>query len=166
MHRIAFSPRFSTFLALILCLASEISLAESETLSVGMTLPEKQVSQISGRELLVHGKPLKVVSTAQGNRLKQATETAESSFVINDRGQVGRSLNEIIITRVSAEQVQQAVSALKTAPASIRHYEHLNSSSLRFATFEQAVAAQTQMKSLLPQAAVALPIEYHRRNLR
>ena len=166
MHTKLCSSCHLRFFAFLLCLGSGLAHSAPESLRVGMTLSANQVTQISGRELLVHGKPLKVVSTPQGNRLKEATETAESSFVINDRGQVGRSLNEIIITRVSAEQVQQAVSALKTAPASIRHYEHLNSSSLRFATFDQAVAAQTQMKSLLPQAAVALPIEYHRRNLR
>lgn len=151
---------------ILLTLGAVIAQAAPETLSVGMTLPPNQIQQIPGRELIVHGKPLKVLGQPQPEKRLKETDGAVSSYVINSQGQVGRSLNEIIITRATTDEVQQAISALKTTPVSVHHYEHLNSSSLRFATFEQAVSAQNEMKTLLPQAAVALPIQYQRRKPR
>lgn len=151
---------------ILLNLGAAIAQAAPETLSVGMTLPPNQIQQIPGRELIVHGKPLKIVSQPQQDKRLKEAESAGISYVINSQGQVGRSLNEIIITRATADEVQQAISGLKTTPASVRHYEHLDSSSLRFATFEQAVSAQNELKTLLPQAAIALPIQYQRRKPR
>ena len=76
------------------------------------------------------------------------------------RGVVGESRNEVVVSQVSVDSVRQAVSNLPATPVSAEYYGHLNISTLRFATFQDAVNARAQLKKTLPQARVDVPIQY------
>ena len=80
--------------------------------------------------------------------------------VVNDQGVVGESRNEVIISEIAPNRVRDSIDRLKVAPVSVNYYEHIDLSTLRFSSFQDAVDAYDQLKKLLPQARVHVPVKY------
>mgnify|MGYP003348905025 CR=1 FL=1 len=58
------------------------------------------------------------------------------------------------------DSVRQAVAGLAVTPVSAEYYGHTSISTLRFASFQDAVDARALIKKLLPQARVDVPVRY------
>lgn len=127
---------------------------------VGERLSDAQLAQYaSAPTVQLESQSFKVLGTA--NRTKAASTPAVTQ-VVNERGVVGESRNEVIVSQAAVDAVRQAAGGLNPAPVAAEYYEHLDMSTLRFASFQGAVSARAQLKKLLPQARVDVPVRYTR----
>lgn len=134
--------------------------AAAGDLTVGKRLSAQELSAYASAPVVqLDAQAFKVLST--GTRTKSAgAATAAVTQVVNERGVVGESRNEVVVSQVSADSVRQAAASLSSTPVSAEYYGHMNISTLRFASFQEAVNARTQLKKLLPQARVDVPVQY------
>lgn len=153
------SSAFKT-LAVVLVSAAVAGQAMAADLAIGKRLSKQELSQYASAPVVqVESQSFKVLSSGTRTKGAGATSTAVTQ-VANERGVVGESRNEVVVSQVSADSVRQAVGSLTTAPVLAEYYGHMKVSTLRFATFQEAVNARTQLKKLLPQARVDVPIQY------
>lgn len=144
-------------LAVLLSMGAACQAAD---LAVGKHLSTQELAQYaSAPTVQIETQSFKVLSS--GTRTKAAAAaSAAVTQVANERGVVGESRNEVVVSQVSVDSVRQAVGALPATPVSAEYYGHLNISTLRFASFQEAVNARAQLKKTLPQARVDIPIQY------
>lgn len=144
-------------LAVLLSMGAACQAAD---LAVGKHLSTQELVQYaSAPTVQIETQSFKVLSS--GTRTKAAgAASAAVTQVANERGVVGESRNEVVVSQVSVDSVRQAVGALPATPVSAEYYGHLNISTLRFASFQEAVNARAQLKKTLPQARVDIPIQY------
>lgn len=134
--------------------------AVAADLTVGKRLSAQELSQYASAPVVqIESQSFKVLST--GSRAKAAGAASSAvTQVANERGVVGESRNEVVVSQVSVDSVRQAAAGLSAAPVSAQYYGHMNLSALRFASFQEAVNARTQLMKALPQARVDVPIQY------
>lgn len=144
-------------LAVLLSMGAACQAAD---LAVGKHLSTQELAQYaSAPTVQIETQSFKVLSS--GTRTKAAgAASAAVTQVANERGVVGESRNEVVVSQVSVDSVRQAVGTLPATPVSAEYYGHLNISTLRFASFQEAVNARAQLKKTLPQAQVDIPIQY------
>ncbi|WP_296228995.1 hypothetical protein [Ralstonia sp. UBA689] len=146
-------------LAALLSVAT-VCQAASADLTVGKRLSAQELSQYASAPVVhIESQSFKVLST--GSRAKAAGAASSAvTQVANERGVVGESRNEVVVSQVSVDSVRQAAAGLSASPVSTQYYGHMNLSTLRFASFQEAVNARTQLMKALPQARVDIPIQY------
>lgn len=153
---------FKTIALVTLVSVATACTAASADLTVGKRLSAQELSQYaSAPSVQIETQSFKVLSTGIHTKASGATSSAVTQ-VINERGVVGESRNEVVVSQVSVDSVRQAVSGLSAAPVSAQYYGHMDISTLRFASFQDAVHARTQLMRALPQARVDVPIQYAR----
>lgn len=138
-------------------------------LEVGKVLSGKELATLSRTPVEVGGKVLQVVSS--GTAVMQTRSTSQSTviqptWVVNGLGAVGRSFNEVVVGGVPTDAVKQSLSALGKSVVTSQYFDATHVSVLRFGSFADAVAAQTKLKELLPEAQVSVPIEYSKKQPR
>lgn len=153
------SSAFKTLAAALVC-AAVVGQAVAADLVVGKRLSKQELSQYASAPVVqIESQSFKVLSS--GTRTKGAGAASTTvTQVANERGVVGESRNEVVVSQVSVDSVRQAAASLATGPVSAVYYAHMNVSTLRFASFQEAVNARTQLKKLLPQARVDVPVQY------
>lgn len=137
--------------------------------TIGTRLSQAQQAALGGaREVQIGGQAYRVLPDSKPRTLGSGASAAEAtSLVVNARGVVGESRNEVLVSRVPVQAVQQAVGQLGIRTVSVQYYEHIAISSLRFASFEDTAAARERLKSLLPaDAGVDVPIRYSKITVR
>lgn len=153
------SSVFNT-VAVALVSAAVAGQAVAADLVVGKRLSAQELSQYASAPVVqVESQSFKVLPSGTRTKSAGAASTAVTQ-VVNERGVVGESRNEVVVSQVPVESARQAVASLSTAPVSAAYYGHMNLSTLRFASFQEAVDARTQLKKLLPQARVDVPVQY------
>lgn len=157
---------FKVFAILALASTTTLAQAASSDITVGQQLSAAEQSQYaSAPSVRLDKQSFKVLSPGVTTKNSGAATSAVTT-VIDERGLVGESRNEVIISRVTPDSVRQAFAQLSPAPVSVQYYDHLNISTLRFASFQDAVSVRDQLKKLLPQAGVDVPIRFVRREIR
>jgi hypothetical protein len=136
---------------------------------VGKQLSATELANLQGQvNHKVNGRVLiqlpSVASHAQANG--NANTATPTSWVVNENGVVGRSRNEVLVARLSTQDVREKLGSLASAPVSIQYFDHMDITSLRFGTLAQAVAAREQLQTLLPKGQVSLPVQFHQPKLR
>jgi len=82
------------------------------------------------------------------------------TMLLDANGVVGQTHHEVLIAEQPTEQVRQQLAALTAQAAAVRYYEHMNTTLLRYASLEQAIAALAPIRAALPGAEVALPVRF------
>ncbi|KHK49162.1 hypothetical protein PI87_26560 [Ralstonia sp. A12] len=156
------SSTFKTVALGVLVSVAITGQAVAADLSVGQRLSTQQLSQYaSAPSVQIETQSFKVLATGTRTKAAGAASSAVTQ-VANERGVVGESRNEVVVSQISVDSVRQTAASLSTAPVSAEYYGHMNLSTLRFASFQEAVNARTQLKKALPQARVDVPIQYAR----
>ena len=148
--------------AMLVALVSATGLchAESADLAIGRQLSAQELKQYANVPTVTLGAhSLKVISSTPQPKAAGAAPVVVTK-VINEKGVVGESRNNVVTSLVSADKVKQVAAGLSPSPVSSQYYAHLNVATLRFASFPDAVSASIQLKKVLPQAQVDVPIRY------
>lgn len=108
---------------------------------------------------------LAVLSSDKGVTAKSA-EGSGITTVVNDKGVVGVSRNEVLVAQISTQMVRSQAAALLSAAKTVTYYDTMQITSVRYGTFADAVAGREKLQTLFPKAQVSLPIEYQQRKPR
>ena len=136
------------------------SACQAADLTVGKHLSTQELARYaSAPTVQIESQSFKVLSSGTRTRATGAASAAVTQ-VANERGVVGESRNEVVVSQVSVDSVRQAAAGLTATPVSAEYYGHLNISTLRFASFQDAVNARALLKQTMPQARVDVPIQY------
>lgn len=84
-----------------------------------------------------------------------------ATLLLNAQGVVGRSRNEVAVSDAPAN-AEAVFQQIQPRPVSIQRYEATGITVLKYADFEQAIAAQRALKAALPDAKVSLPVMFGR----
>ncbi|MCA8488531.1 hypothetical protein OHZ10_23495 [Burkholderia arboris] len=103
-------------------------------------------------------KHLNAGETAKSMRAGSAGDRA--TLLVNERGVVGETRNELVVSQVEPDRVREVAGQLGRSPVATAYFAPVRISTLRFASFEDAVEARAKLIKLLPQARVNLPIRY------
>lgn len=145
---------------LCLSLASATALAQVSP-RVGTVLsPSERTSLQSQPPVSVGQQQVRVLSVVAPQANGASRSANPTTLVVNADGVVGQSDNIVMISRLPTSQVQSRAARWISQAVSVQYYEHMNITMLRFATFSDAVAARTALEQALPEAGVALPIQY------
>ena len=156
------SSVFKTVALAMLVSIAGMCLADSPEVVVGKQLSPQELKQhVNAPTVVLETRSFKVLSTGTRPKTKGISSSAVTQ-VINENGVVGESHNNVVVSQVSVDRVKQAVAGLSPTPVSAQYYGHVNISTLYFASFQAAVSARTQLKKVLPQARVDVPIQYAR----
>lgn len=122
---------------------------------------------LAGSELAaVRTQPTVSIGAQQVRVLGSATPQSSASgsspvtLIVNEDGVIGQSENIVMISRVPVSQVQTRAARWVAQAVSVQYYDHMDMTLLRFANFSEAAAARTAIERALPEAGVALPIQY------
>jgi len=134
----------------------------ASALQVGQQLtPAEQAALGTGTRHTVAGATLRTFAGVSA----RSTDGANATTVVDARGVVGTSRNEVLVSRVPTATVRALAPAL-TQARTTDYYDHMQMTSLRYATFADAVAARERLQAALPAAQVTLPIQYQARKPR
>ncbi|MGC3030382.1 hypothetical protein ACPUER_35565 [Burkholderia sp. DN3021] len=154
------SSVFKTVALVMLVSIAGVCQADSPELVVGKQLSAQELKHhADAPTVALEMRSFKVLSTGTRPKTKGVSSSAVTQ-VINENGVVGESRNNVVVSQVSVDRVKQAVAGLSPTPVSAQYYDHMSISTLYFASFQAAVSARTQLKKVLPQARVDVPIRY------
>ncbi len=159
-----------SFRALLCATAMSASLAGhagSSTYVAGQRLSPAELAKLSGTATVRLGS--QSFRTLPGPATTKSLDTAANAatLVVNERGVVGESRNEVLVSQVATQDVRQKLGKLSHPAISAEYFDHMNLSKLKFATFQDAVNARDQLKTLLaPDAGVDVPIRYGKPRVR
>ncbi|OXJ21068.1 hypothetical protein CFB82_41700 [Burkholderia sp. HI2714] len=153
---------FKTVALVMLVSIAGVCRADSPELVVGKQLSAQELERHSDAPIVaLETHSFKVLATGTRAKAKGVPSSAVTQ-VVNESGVVGESHNDVVVSQVSVDRVKQAAAGLSPAPTSAQYYSHMNISTLHFASFQAAVSARAQLKKVLPQARVDVPIRYAR----
>ncbi len=165
--------RSSFLLGLALCGMSFAAIWAQAAPGIGTVLTaEEQKSlsanasvQVGARQFKIFSEE-KVVSATGGATAAKNAQSASGAVldpvttVVNEQGLVGKSRNEVLISNISTADAKTKISAYLSQAISVKYYDHMNITALRFATFGEAAQAQAELQVLLTGAKVTLPIGF------
>lgn len=144
-----------------------VSHASASGFAAGTQLSPDEMGKLEGATAVrLKGQTFRLL---RGSAVAKSTGSAAGtpSTVVNERGIVGISHNEVLISQVPTQIVRQTLGRLSHAAVQVQYYDHMDISTLKFATFQEAVIASDQLKGLLPpEAGLDVPIRYGERRLR
>jgi len=158
-------------LRVLLCgaaaLAATLCHAGASAYVAGQQLSPAELKSLAGTTAVRLGSQSFQTLPASATAKSAGAMGSPVTLVVNDRGVVGESRNEVIVSQVSTQEVQQKVGKLSRSATGIQYFDHMNISKLTFASFQDAAAAREQLKTLLPPAAgVDVPIRYGKPKVR
>ncbi|WP_295540720.1 hypothetical protein [uncultured Pseudacidovorax sp.] len=89
-----------------------------------------------------------------------------TTMVANATGAVGLSRNEVRIAQWPTDSVRARAGTLLAGATWVQYTDHTQTTRVRYASFAEAVKAYRQLQAALPQASVALPVEFNQRRSR
>lgn len=164
----------SSFLArLALCGMSFAAICAQAAPGIGTVLTaEEQKSLTANASVQVGAHQFKILSEKKvvpATGAAVATKNAQSdsgaaldpvTTVVNEQGLVGKSRNEVLISNISTADAKTKISAYLSQAISVKYYDHMNITALRFASFSEAAQARNELQALMMGAKVTLPIEF------
>ena len=157
----AINHRLSVRIGLVcLCLASMAALAQVNP-RVGTVLGSSELATLRTQSpVSVGGQQVRVLGSASPQVQSAGGVGTPITLVVNEDGVIGQSENIVVISRVPVGQVQTRAARWVAQATSVQYYDHMDMTLLRFASFSEAAAARTAIERALPEAGVALPIQY------
>lgn len=149
--------RTSRLLALALALAGAALLMNpahaQNSFTVGQRLSAEQVQALGPLQRVeIDRRGYQVLQTSGGD--------AAATLLLDARGRIGITHHEVMVAEQPTAQVGQALASLTAKAVSVRQYEHMNLTLLRYADLKQAIAALAPIRAALPGAQVSLPISF------
>lgn len=153
---------------LICSLLAATSYCYAETnLVIGKTLSPQEVENLKGAQIKLGEQSFTVVTNkSSSNKVVKNTPNTSTTYVVNDRGLVGLSQNIVLISEISPAQVHSSAKEIVNSAISVKYYDHLNISSLKFKDFNQAVLARDKLLELFPNARITIPIKFSEPSVR
>ena len=129
------------------------------------SLGANKAVQVGARQFKILAEEKVVPATGAAVATKNAQSASGAAFdpvttVVNEQGLVGKSRNEVLISNIPTADAKTKISAYLSQAISVKYYEHMNITALRFATFGEAAQARAELQLLLTSAKVTLPIEF------
>ncbi|MGO4154072.1 hypothetical protein [Cupriavidus sp. YAF13] len=156
---------FRVLLSGVAALATTLCYAGASTFVAGQQLSPAQWKSLAGTTVVRLGS--QSFQTLPASAKNAGAAGSAVTLVVNDRGVVGESRNEVVVSQVSTQEVQQTIGKLSHAAIGVQYFDHMSISQLTFASFQDAVNAREQLKTLLaPGAAVDVPIRYGKPKVR
>lgn len=158
---------FKGLLCGVAALATTLCYAGASTYVAGQQLSPAQLKSLAGATVVRLGSQSLQTLPASATAKNAGAVGSAVTLVVNDRGVVGESRNEVVVSQVSTQEVQQTIGKLSHAAIGVQYFDHMRISQLTFASFQDAVSAREQLKTLLaPGAAVDVPIRYGKPKVR
>ncbi len=158
---------FRVLLCGVAALATTLCYAGASTYVAGQQLSPAQLKSLAGTTVVRLGSQSFQTLPASAAAKSAGAVGSAVTLVVNDRGVVGESRNEVVVSQVSTQEVQQTIGKLSHAAIGVQYFDHMRISQLTFATFQDAVSAREQLKTLLaPGATVDVPIRYGKPKVR
>ena len=154
--------------SLLGCLtAAYAASAPTPTPTVGTRLLPAEVTALGGTTRYAVGRGfVTLLPVGSGGVTIKSTDGSPLTSVVNDSGVVGVSRNEVLIAQMPTATVRSQAAALLSTAKSVTYYDHLQITSVRYASFGEAVAGFEKLQAALAKAQVTLPIEYQQRKPR
>lgn len=148
--------RFQPYvLALCACVCMSAQAQIAPALAPGQQLNAQQLQAMGPLQSVDIGGQKYRVLPAQ-----KAGGDGRASYLVDASGKVGRTFHEVLIVGLPTAQVRQQLGASLSQAQAVKYYEHTQTTLLRYATLEQAAAAQAQISAALPGATVHLPVRF------
>lgn len=84
----------------------------------------------------------------------------EGSVVIDGNLRLGRTGNQVSIVEQPTDKVRSQLSAVLSKAKSVKYYDHMSITLVRYATLQQAIQGLVDIRAAMPGAAVGLPISF------
>jgi hypothetical protein len=150
--KIKFTKTF-TFIVCIGSMAAATAAIAATDFVPGQMLSAAERSALKPQGSVTIGKlPLTIV--------KASTADSPNTVVINSVGAVGISKNELLISNVPTSKVKAVLQSMSVSSVATVYYDHMDISSLRFASLQAAVSARDALSPVLPQATFDVPVRY------
>lgn len=88
------------------------------------------------------------------------------TIVLDANYRVGRADNQVSIVEQPTEKVRAQLAGLIGEAASVKYYDHMNITLIRYESLEQAAAALKDIRHAMPGAAVGLPMTFSQTRIR
>lgn len=140
--------------------AATLSCAQAGPVQPGQELsPAERSSLTEGSTVQMGRQQFQILVPAV--RPKGAGAASGETWLVNEQGVVGRSTHEVLVAQADAVAVQAVVASGVLPPLVQASYSGaLRLSTLRFASFADAVLARAVLVQRLPSAEVTVPVQY------
>lgn len=141
------------------CVAT-LSCAQAGPVQPGQELtPAERSALTDGSTVQMESQHFHILTPAA--RPKSAGAASGETWLVNDQGVVGRSTHEVLVAQVDSAAVQ-AVVASGVLPSVVQasYSGPMRLSTLRFASFADAVRARTLLAQRLVGASITVPVQY------
>jgi hypothetical protein len=100
-----------------------------------------------------------------GKRVLWVLSTGKSSsgpltMLVNEQGVVGRSANEVVIANSPTEQTKLRITSYLSKTISVDYVDNMNITVLRFSAIADAAKAVTELRTVMPDARITLPVVF------
>ena len=100
-----------------------------------------------------------------GKRVLWVLSTGKSSsgpltMLVNEQGVVGRSANEVVIANSPTEQTKLRITSYLSKTISVDYVDNMNITVLRFSAIADAAKAVAELRTVMPDARITLPVVY------
>lgn len=134
------------------------TMALAQDFSAIAALPPGQV--LSQEQFQALGSLPRVELDGRSYSVLPAQAGTEGSVVIDGNRRLGRTGNQVSIVEQSTDKVRSQLSAVLGKALSVKYYDHMNITLVRYATLQQAVQGLADIRAAMPDAAVGLPISF------
>ncbi len=144
--------------ALLLACAAMLPISNTHAQSefpIGKKLSREQARSLGAlQRVQIDGREYRVLAT------RTAANGTPVTTLLDAEGVVGQTQHEVLIAEQPTERVRQQLAALTAQAATVRYYDHMDTTLLRYASLEQAISALAQIRAALPGAEVVLPVRF------
>lgn len=146
----------------IISLSAAISPVSAQvSIRVGTMLSPTERANLQAQPTInVGNQQVRILDMADIPNRAAGLTVSPTTLVVNEDGVVGQSENIVTISRLSTSQSQARAARWISQAVSVKYYEHMDLTVLRFATFSEAAAARAAIEKTIPEAGVALPVQY------
>ena len=100
-----------------------------------------------------------------GKRVLWVLSTGKSSsgpltMLVNEQGVVGRSANEVVIANSPTEQTKLRITSYLSKTISVDYVDNMNITVLRFSAITDAAKAVAELRTVMPDARITLPVVF------
>ncbi|HLU19182.1 MAG TPA: hypothetical protein VKZ66_04415 [Pusillimonas sp.] len=134
----------------ILGLVFSLSASAGGGLAIGQKLSKSEIAELGGMPEYKIGK-LRV------RVLPSPYTDADITYLLNSRGVVGTSRNQVLIADATAD-TQNTVEQIQPRPKSVQYHEQTRILVATYSDFAQAIDALEAIRTAQPDAKVALPM--------
>lgn len=135
--------------------AQDLSLIAS--MRVGQVLSTEQLSALGKMPSIdIDGQTYLVVPVQGGD---------SSTTLIDSSRRLGRTENQVSIVEQPTDKVRSQLAGLLGRAASVKYYDHMNITLVRYVSIQQAVQGLADLRAAMPGAAIGLPVSFSQRKI-